>query len=100
MTAEYKSIHPGKPYRGSFTGKSVINGGSLGRREATGRGVYYSFRYMMHDFVKENKQWMSSSNSPFADTVLQYADKQLTLAFQGFGNVAPRRRSKRIAAKI
>lgn len=87
MTAEYKSIHPGKPYRGSFTGKSVINGGSLGRREATGRGVYYSFRYMMHDFVKENKQWMSSSNSPFADTVLQYADKQLTLAFQGFGNV-------------
>jgi glutamate dehydrogenase (NAD(P)+) len=30
MMGEYKSIHPGRPYRGSFTGKSQVNGGSLG----------------------------------------------------------------------
>ncbi|MDX5475541.1 MAG: Glu/Leu/Phe/Val dehydrogenase [Bacillaceae bacterium] len=87
MMAEYKSIRPGKPYRGSFTGKSVTNGGSLGRREATGKGVYFSFRYMVHDFVKEHTKFLTSTEEKFAKTVLQYADKPLSIAVQGFGNV-------------
>ncbi|MBW7460042.1 Glu/Leu/Phe/Val dehydrogenase, partial [Paenibacillus sepulcri] len=63
MMAEYKSINPGKPYRGSFTGKSVINGGSLGRREATGKGVYFTFRYLLHDFLQGQHGFAGSSNS-------------------------------------
>ncbi|RNF39126.1 Glu/Leu/Phe/Val family dehydrogenase [Planococcus salinus] len=87
MMAEYKKIHPGEPYLGSFTGKSVENGGSLGRREATGKGVYFTFRYLMHDFVKENEQLLSSTSNKFAATTLAHANRPLTLAVQGFGNV-------------
>src|SRR5690625_4283513 len=47
MMGEYKSIHPGREYLNSFTGKSVENGGSLGRREATGKGVYFTFRHVL-----------------------------------------------------
>jgi glutamate dehydrogenase (NAD(P)+) len=87
MMAEYKSIRPGTPYKGSFTGKSVVNGGSLGRREATGKGVYFTFRYMLHDFLKAQSGWLSKSNNVFAQTALAHADQPLKLAVQGFGNV-------------
>ncbi|WP_168120995.1 Glu/Leu/Phe/Val dehydrogenase [Paenibacillus sp. HB172176] len=87
MMAEYKSIHPGKPYLGSFTGKSVVSGGSLGRREATGKGVYFTFRYLLHDFIKDNQSWLSSGDNVFAHTALDHMDKHLTIAVQGFGNV-------------
>ncbi|WP_272480054.1 Glu/Leu/Phe/Val family dehydrogenase [Aquibacillus koreensis] len=87
MMAEYKSIHPGQTYRGSFTGKSIVNGGSLGRREATGKGVYFTFRYMLHDFVQEQKKWFTTNKSVFAETALEYAERPLTVAVQGFGNV-------------
>jgi glutamate dehydrogenase (NAD(P)+) len=88
MMAEYKSIRPGEPYRGSFTGKSVINGGSLGRREATGKGVYFTFRYMLNNFVKDQKKWLSErENNIFAKTALAHAERPLKLAVQGFGNV-------------
>jgi glutamate dehydrogenase (NAD(P)+) len=87
MMAEYKSIHPGNPYRGSFTGKSVINGGSLGRREATGKGVYFTFRYMIHDFIKNQKNLMTKTDNIFAETALKYENKPLTISVQGFGNV-------------
>ncbi|SEA84126.1 glutamate dehydrogenase (NAD(P)+) [Thalassobacillus cyri] len=87
MMAEYKTIHPGQPYRGSFTGKSVINGGSLGRRAATGKGVYFTFRYMMHNFMKENITWMKDSDNRFARTAIEHYDRPLTIAIQGFGNV-------------
>lgn len=89
MMAEYKSIRPGKPYQGSFTGKSVINGGSLGRREATGKGVYFTFRYMLYDFLKEQKTWLTghSNKNIFAKTALSVADLPLKIAVQGFGNV-------------
>jgi glutamate dehydrogenase (NAD(P)+) len=87
MMAEYKSIRPGQPYRGSFTGKSVVNGGSLGRREATGKGVYFTFRYMLHDFMKEQKNLLSKTDNIFAKTALAHEDKPLTMAVQGFGNV-------------
>lgn len=87
MMAEYKSINPGAPYRGSFTGKSVVNGGSLGRREATGKGVYFTFRYMLYDFLKEQRQWIAGTNNIFAQTALSLADRSLNIALQGFGNV-------------
>ncbi|WJE16509.1 Glu/Leu/Phe/Val dehydrogenase [Halobacillus sp. ACCC02827] len=87
MMGEFKSTHPGEPYRNSFTGKSIVNGGSLGRREATGKGVYFTFRYMMHDFVKENKKWLSDTDNIFAKTALEHADKKLKIAVQGFGNL-------------
>lgn len=87
MTAEYKSIHPGQPYRGSFTGKSVVNGGSLGRREATGKGVYFTLKYMLADFLKEQRMWLNGSGHPFAATALSLCERPLRLAVQGFGNV-------------
>ncbi|WP_417898813.1 Glu/Leu/Phe/Val dehydrogenase [Bacillus haimaensis] len=89
MMAEYKSIRPGQPYKGSFTGKSVVNGGSLGRREATGKGVYFTFRYMLHDFMKEQRKFLSgaSKDNTFARTALKYEGRPLKLAVQGFGNV-------------
>ncbi len=87
MMAEYKNTHPGEPYRGSFTGKSIINGGSLGRREATGKGVYFTFRYMMHNFLNDNKQWLEKTDNIFAKTALDHADRKLTMAVQGFGNL-------------
>lgn len=87
MTAEYKSIHPGQPYLGSFTGKSVENGGSLGRREATGKGVYFTLRYLLHDFTKEHQSWMEGLESPYAQTALSFMNSPLRIAIQGFGNV-------------
>lgn len=87
MMAEYKKIHHGLPYLGSFTGKSVVNGGSLGRREATGKGVYFSFRYLIHDFMKEKEELLASTDNIFAKTTLAVAHRPLKVAVQGFGNV-------------
>lgn len=87
MMAEYKKIHHGKPYLGSFTGKSVVNGGSLGRREATGKGVYFTFRYLIHDYAVAHKEHMENSGNPFANTALEHAERPLKMAVQGFGNV-------------
>ncbi|MEB1807352.1 MAG: Glu/Leu/Phe/Val dehydrogenase [Bacillaceae bacterium] len=87
MTAEYKTIRPGKPYRGSFTGKSVVNGGSLGRREATGKGVYFTFRYLLADFIEEQRKWLTNNGNQYAKTALDCADRPLNIAVQGFGNV-------------
>ncbi|MDR4888069.1 Glu/Leu/Phe/Val dehydrogenase [Fredinandcohnia sp. QZ13] len=87
MMAEYKSIRPGTPYRGSFTGKSVVNGGSLGRREATGKGVYFTFRYLFHDFLQNQKSFLIKSDNTFAQTVTEFENKSMNLAVQGFGNV-------------
>ncbi|WP_062047005.1 Glu/Leu/Phe/Val dehydrogenase [Bacillus sp. JCM 19034] len=87
MMAEYKSIRPGEPYLGSVTGKSIANGGSLGRREATGKGVYFSLRYLFHQFLKENKSLLTNTGNQYAKSLLSYEDKPLTIAVQGFGNV-------------
>jgi glutamate dehydrogenase (NAD(P)+) len=88
MMAEYKSINPGKPYLGSFTGKSVGNGGSLGRREATGKGVYFTLRYLIHNYLNKNIDVFNKTEHPYAKTLLNYKDKTpLKLAIQGFGNV-------------
>lgn len=87
MMSEYKSIRPGQPYRSSFTGKSVINGGSLGRRESTGKGVYFTFRYLLHDYLNEHGSSLADSDCPFAATAMAHRNRPLTMAVQGFGNV-------------
>ncbi|MEW4223840.1 Glu/Leu/Phe/Val family dehydrogenase [Rossellomorea marisflavi] len=87
MMAEYKSILPGHPYRGSFTGKSVVNGGSLGRREATGKGVFFSLKYLLHDFMKDKKSFLTKNDGVFAKNLLKLEDRPLKVAVQGFGNV-------------
>jgi glutamate dehydrogenase/leucine dehydrogenase len=66
MVDEYEKL-TGDASKASFTGKSLANGGSLGREAATGRGGVIALR----EFLKlEGK-----------------ADKPLTVAVQGFGNV-------------
>ncbi|SDW64984.1 glutamate dehydrogenase (NAD(P)+) [Marinococcus luteus] len=87
MMAEYKNINPGIPYRGSFTGKSVKNSGSLGRREATGKGVYFTLRYLLHDFLKNRRDEFQTSENKFFKTALEFYGRPLTIAVQGFGNV-------------
>lgn len=66
MVDEYEQAI-GKPDKGSFTGKSIENGGSLGREAATGRGGVIA----LAEYLKANDM----------------LDKPLTVAMQGFGNV-------------
>lgn len=87
MMAEYKTIRPNQSYRGSFTGKSVLNGGSLGRKEATGKGVYYTLKYLLSEYIKANKQQFEKTDNTFAQTAWKLYDKPLRIAVQGFGNV-------------
>lgn len=87
MMGAYKSINPGKEYLGSFTGKSIENGGSLGRREATGKGVYFTYRFLMDVFKKQRDRIMELEHHPFIQTLERHVDKQATIAIQGFGNV-------------
>ena len=87
MTAEYKSTHPGQPYLGSFTGKSIAFGGSLGRREATGKGVYYVLQYLLQNYVGTHLNELQTYNNPYVASLLPYLNKPLSIAVQGFGNV-------------
>jgi len=66
MVDEYQKL-TGDMTKASFTGKSVGKGGSLGRDAATGRGGMLAFAQLLKHMGK--------------------ADKQLTYAVQGFGNV-------------
>jgi glutamate dehydrogenase/leucine dehydrogenase len=66
MVDEYKNI-TGDTSRASFTGKSIKNGGSLGRDAATGRGGVIA----LNELLKYDDM----------------SDKQLTYAVQGYGNV-------------
>jgi glutamate dehydrogenase/leucine dehydrogenase len=66
MVDEYQNI-TGDTSRASFTGKSIKNGGSLGRDAATGRGGVIALSELLeYDGI---------------------SDKQLTFAVQGYGNV-------------
>lgn len=66
MTDEYSKI-TGDKTGASFTGKSIVNGGSAGREEATGRGGMIVLREIL----------LAKKLDP----------KNLILALQGFGNV-------------
>jgi len=61
------SMHAGHAVPGIVTGKPVTIGGSLGRREATGRGVFYCVREALE--------------------LLDMPLDQLRVVIQGFGNV-------------
>ncbi len=65
MTDEYEVL-TGDTTKASFTGKSIPNGGSLGRDAATGRGGVLSLTELLR---------------------LKKDDKPMTYAVQGFGNV-------------
>lgn len=64
--ADEYSKHTGDKTKASFTGKSVGNGGSLGREEATGRGGVIVLREIL--------KFMGQGNKDF------------TMGVQGFGN--------------
>lgn len=66
MVDEYQQ-QTGDTSRASFTGKSIKNGGSLGREAATGRGGVI----VLNETLK----------------LLGHLDQELTVAVQGFGNV-------------
>lgn len=85
MTAEYKSIHPGSNYLSSFTGKSVVFGGSLGRREATGKGVFFSYQYVQNLIMQEG--FKNSSQQAFDTALASFKHGPISIAIQGFGNV-------------
>jgi glutamate dehydrogenase (NAD(P)+) len=67
MVDEYEQL-TGDSSGASFTGKSIENGGSLGREAATGRGGLYALEtYVRHKGLE---------------------NKPMTFALQGYGNVA------------
>lgn len=66
MIDEY-SKETGDESKAAFTGKSLTNGGSLGRAAATGRGGVITLAQLLQHDGK--------------------ADKEITFAVQGFGNV-------------
>lgn len=66
MVDEYEKTS-GKTDKGSFTGKSIVNGGSEGRTAATGRGGVIALMELLK--------------------VRGLVDTPLTVALQGFGNV-------------
>lgn len=65
MVAEYERLAGDNP-KAAFTGKSVRNGGSLGREAATGRGGVIALQKLL---------------------MLNNDNRNLTFAVQGFGNV-------------
>lgn len=94
MVGEYKRIHPGQEYLGSFTGKSIENGGAKGRREATGRGVHFSYAWLMQEGLDQLAQVEVQRALPSKqrDVLQRLKNKQaggtpLRMAVQGFGNV-------------
>lgn len=66
MVDEYSKIS-GDTTKASFTGKSIKNGGSLGRQEATGRGGVIAFQQLLKHLGRSTQE--------------------ITYAIQGFGNV-------------
>lgn len=93
MVGEYKTIHPGQSYLGSFTGKSIENGGARGRREATGNGTYNSFCWLTSDWINQKLMNDHGLDKHKHFQTLQALHRRsheggfLHVAVQGFGNV-------------
>lgn len=66
MVDEYER-QTGDSNKASFTGKSLGNGGSLGREAATGQGGVYALEELLNRLPRQNQK--------------------ITIAVQGFGNV-------------
>jgi len=105
MLDEYQKI---KGYKspGTFTGKPVSIGGSLGRTEATGRGGLFVLQALLEKARRQNflspvgtlpapsagvsqvaKNFSSSLPSKTAKNLVPSPFNDLTIAVQGFGNV-------------
>ncbi|MDA3129888.1 Glu/Leu/Phe/Val dehydrogenase [Aliibacillus thermotolerans] len=95
MVGEFKTIHPGEPYMGSFTGKSVENGGAEGRREATGIGTFLSYYYMVQYWYTKSQELLSNVSDDRLKTIQSLnkiyrkfeEGEPVHVAIQGFGNV-------------
>ncbi len=96
MVGEYKTINPGKNYLGAFTGKSIDNGGAKGRREATGKGTFYSYFWLVHDWIAKQQELVFNDEDRIHKAQYEKLqslyrkheqDKAITIAIQGFGNV-------------
>ncbi|MGJ9383751.1 Glu/Leu/Phe/Val family dehydrogenase [Salipaludibacillus sp. CF4.18] len=96
MVGEYKTIHPGENYMGAFTGKSIENGGAQGRREATGKGTYYSYTWLVNewarkqpdDFLHDGKNIHKLQFEKLKNLYTKSdRGEKISIAIQGFGNV-------------
>ncbi|TDQ41446.1 Glu/Leu/Phe/Val family dehydrogenase [Aureibacillus halotolerans] len=96
MVGEYKAINPGDQYLNAFTGKSVENGGALGRREATGQGTFLSYFWLLNDWFKQKKERPDEQKRAVQKPQWQAlealnnkteASDPIDIAIQGFGNV-------------
>ena len=67
----YDVLHPGKNNRPVVTGKPVEMGGSFGRNEATGLGVYFATERFLSKALLPDQQSVAGAR----------------VVFQGFGNV-------------
>lgn len=79
MLDEYEKT-VGYHSRGTFTGKPIILGGSIGRDKATGFGGVLALRFLIERLKQQ---------APNTDTTPWYTKpiSQITIAVQGFGNV-------------
>lgn len=94
MVGEYKTINPGKDYLGSFTGKSIENGGARGRREATGKGTYYTYSWLLNHWARNQgeRRFPGETQQKQFEALKRLLEKNerdepITVAVQGFGNV-------------
>ncbi|QDI92747.1 Glu/Leu/Phe/Val dehydrogenase [Salicibibacter halophilus] len=88
MVGEYKTITPGQSYVNSFTGKSAVNGGVEGRREATGIGTFLSYYYLMNEWLKNAETTKVTRPKSWKNLkTLAESDQSTKVAVQGFGNV-------------
>jgi glutamate dehydrogenase (NAD(P)+) len=79
MVDEYEKI-VGNEARATFTGKSIENGGSQGRAEATGYGGAW--------ILREHLRISSPPLGEMSRTRDREGSGNITIAIQGFGNVA------------
>ncbi|TSB45644.1 Glu/Leu/Phe/Val family dehydrogenase [Alkalicoccobacillus porphyridii] len=89
MVGEYKTIKQGEAYLGSFTGKSVENGGAKGRREATGKGIFLSYSWLIDQWLRLQKNDQQINRQKQWQTLINLTQKKesISVSVQGFGNV-------------
>lgn len=78
MMDEYEKII-GEKAPGSFTGKPVLLGGSLGRNESTARGLFY---ILEEKFKDQNKQNLSIAIQGFGNAGSKIAELLFALGFK------------------
>lgn len=96
MVGEYKTINPAQNYLGAFTGKSIENGGARGRREATGKGTYESYVWLLNKWARGQVHHeehiigaVQQKQYHMLKKLYQKSDESghIKMAIQGFGNV-------------